>query len=101
MIGRGFSYKLLQAVAGMDDAPLEAALEKLSDADIVLVRRRTAGKRISLQACAHSGRGLRESAEEPAPGLCIAASLRLCAIASPTRLQPSRNCWRIISRKPA
>jgi class 3 adenylate cyclase len=37
VIGRGFAYKLLQAVAGMDDAPLEAALEKLSDADIVLV----------------------------------------------------------------
>ena len=36
-IGRGFSYKLLQAVAGMDNAPLEAALEKLADADIVLV----------------------------------------------------------------
>jgi class 3 adenylate cyclase/predicted ATPase len=37
VIGRGFSYKLLQAVAGMDEALLEAALEKLSDADIVLV----------------------------------------------------------------
>ena len=37
VIGRGFSYKLLKAVAGMDDAPLEAALEKLSEADIVLV----------------------------------------------------------------
>jgi predicted ATPase len=37
VIGRGFSYKLLQAIAGMDEAPLEAALEKLSDADIVLV----------------------------------------------------------------
>jgi class 3 adenylate cyclase len=37
VIGRGFSYKLLKAVAGMEDAPLEAALEKLSDADIVLV----------------------------------------------------------------
>ena len=37
VIGRGFSYKLLKAVAGMGDAPLEAALEKLSDADIVLV----------------------------------------------------------------
>jgi predicted ATPase len=37
VIGRGFSYKLLNAIAGMDDAPLEAALEKLSDADIVLV----------------------------------------------------------------
>jgi class 3 adenylate cyclase/predicted ATPase len=37
VIGRGFSYKLLQAVAGLDDAQLEVALEKLSDADIVLV----------------------------------------------------------------
>jgi tetratricopeptide (TPR) repeat protein len=37
VIGRGFSYKLLKVVAGMEDAPLEAALEKLSDADIVLV----------------------------------------------------------------
>jgi tetratricopeptide (TPR) repeat protein len=38
VIGRGFSYKLLKAVAGMEDAPLEAALEKLVDADIVLVQ---------------------------------------------------------------
>ena len=37
VIGRGFSYKLLKAIAGMDDVPLEAALEKLSDADVVLV----------------------------------------------------------------
>ena len=37
VIGRGFSYKLLKAVADMEDAPLEVALEKLSDADIVLV----------------------------------------------------------------
>ena len=38
VIGRGFSYKLLKAVAGMDGwRALEAALERLSDADIVLV----------------------------------------------------------------
>ena len=37
VIGRDSSYKLLKAAAGMDNAPLEAALEKLSDADIVLV----------------------------------------------------------------
>jgi class 3 adenylate cyclase/predicted ATPase len=37
VIGRGFSYKLLKAVAGIEDGALEAALEKLSDADIVLV----------------------------------------------------------------
>ena len=38
VIGRGFSYTLLRAVAGMDDAALEAALEKLAEADIVLVQ---------------------------------------------------------------
>jgi class 3 adenylate cyclase len=38
VIGRGFSYKLLQAVGGSDDAALKAALEKLADADILLVQ---------------------------------------------------------------
>jgi len=38
VIGRGFSYGLLRAVAGMDDAPLQAALERLAEADIVLVQ---------------------------------------------------------------
>ena len=38
VIGRGFSYRLLRDVAGMEDAPLQAALEKLADADIVLVQ---------------------------------------------------------------
>jgi predicted ATPase len=40
VIGRGFSYKLLKAVAGIDDAPLEAALEKLSDTDTRRLRLR-------------------------------------------------------------
>ncbi len=38
VIGRGFSYGLLRAVAGMEDGPLQTALEKLADADIVLVQ---------------------------------------------------------------
>jgi predicted ATPase len=38
VIGRGFSYGLLRDVAGMEDAPLQAALEKLADTDIVLVQ---------------------------------------------------------------
>jgi hypothetical protein len=38
VIGRGFSYNLLRAIAGMDDVPLQAALEKLAEADIVLVQ---------------------------------------------------------------
>ena len=38
VIGRGFSYKLLREVAGMADAPLQTALEKLAGADILLVQ---------------------------------------------------------------
>jgi len=37
-IGRGFSYGLLRAVAGMDDRALQTALERLADADILLVQ---------------------------------------------------------------
>ena len=38
VIGRDFSYALLCAVAGMDDTPLQAALDRLADADILLVQ---------------------------------------------------------------
>ena len=38
VIGRGFSYDLLRDIAGMEDAALQAALEKLAEADIVLVQ---------------------------------------------------------------
>src|SRR5262249_26084365 len=37
VIGRGFSYGLLRTVAGLDDRPLQAALEKLAETDILLV----------------------------------------------------------------
>jgi predicted ATPase len=38
VIGRGFSYALLRALAGVEDAALQAALERLADADILLVQ---------------------------------------------------------------
>ena len=38
VIGRGFSFELLRAISGMEDAPLQAALERLADADILLLR---------------------------------------------------------------
>jgi predicted ATPase len=38
VIGRDFSYKLLREIAGMGDVPLQAALERLADADILLVQ---------------------------------------------------------------
>jgi predicted ATPase len=38
VIGRDFSYALLQAVSGMEDDTLQAALERLAQADILLVQ---------------------------------------------------------------
>jgi class 3 adenylate cyclase len=38
VIGRGFSYRLLRGLAGIEDAPLQAALERLAEADILLVQ---------------------------------------------------------------
>jgi tetratricopeptide (TPR) repeat protein len=38
VIGRGFSYRLLREVAGMAEALLQASLEKLAEADMVLVQ---------------------------------------------------------------
>jgi class 3 adenylate cyclase/predicted ATPase len=38
VIGREFSYPLLRAAAGMDDTPLQTALDQLAEADILLVQ---------------------------------------------------------------
>jgi tetratricopeptide (TPR) repeat protein len=38
VIGRGFSYGLLRALTGMADAALQAALEQLAEADILLLQ---------------------------------------------------------------
>ena len=38
VIGRSFSYGLLSEIAGLEDATLQAALEKLADADILVVQ---------------------------------------------------------------
>jgi class 3 adenylate cyclase/tetratricopeptide (TPR) repeat protein len=37
VLGRGFSYSLLQSVAGLDKRALQAALERLAEADILFV----------------------------------------------------------------
>ncbi len=38
VLGRGFSYQLVRAVAKMEDGALQAALERLAEADILLVQ---------------------------------------------------------------
>ena len=37
VLGRGFSYALLQSVAGLDEGALQSALERLTEADILFV----------------------------------------------------------------
>jgi predicted ATPase len=37
VIGRDFSYDLLRAVAGIDDAALQKTLDRLAEADILLM----------------------------------------------------------------
>ena len=38
VMGRDFPYQLLRAVTGMEDGPLQVALERLAEADILLVQ---------------------------------------------------------------
>ena len=62
---------------------------------------RAARKRLSLQARAHPGRGLRESAQEPAPGLAPPRRRNFARPLRRLRPRPSRKRWPITSRKPA
>ena len=38
VLGRGFCYPLIRAVADMEDTALQTALERLAEADILLVQ---------------------------------------------------------------
>ena len=100
VIGRDFSYPLLRAVAGMEDAPLQTALDRLAEADILLVQ----GYR-QMPSIASSTRSFRMQlmriCSRADARLCIAASAIPCATSLPIPLQPSRNCWRIISLRQA
>ena len=72
VLGREFSYRLLSDVsssaAGFDELRLQAALDRLTEADLLFVGRRPSDRRLPFQARADPGRGLREPAQEPPPG---------------------------------
>ena len=68
VIGRGFSYKLLTGRRRNGRCATGSGAGKAFRCRHRAGGRRAARKRLPLQACAHSGRGLRESPEEPAPG---------------------------------
>src|SRR6516165_12287561 len=71
VIGRGFSYGLLRALAGMEDAALQAALEQLAEADILLVQGFPPDCDYRFKH-AYSGCGLRKSSQEPPAGAASA-----------------------------
>ena len=81
VIGRDFSYSLLRTIAGMDDTPLQATLDRLADADILLVQGIPPDadyrfKHALIQDAAYEN--LLKS--RAVARLCIAARARFCAI---------------------
>ena len=69
VIGRGFSYGLIRDVAGMEDAALQTALEKLAEADIVLVQGLPPESDYRFKHALIQDAAYENSAQKPAPGL--------------------------------
>ena len=100
VIGRDFSYSLVHAVAGMDDTPLQAALEQLAEADILLVQVCRPNAIIALSTRSFRMRLMRTCSRSGAK-FCIDVSARCCATVLPPPRHPSRSCWRITSPRRA
>ena len=84
VIGRGFSYALLRNVAGMEDAPLQAALERLAEADILLVQGMPPESDYRFKHALIQDAAYENLAKKPAPGIAsprcrdFAGSFRRC-----------------------
>ena len=92
VIGRDFSYALLSSVAGLEDAPLQTVVGTARRGRHSAGAGLAARIRLSFQARAHSGRGLRELTKEPASDSApprrrgLARSIRCCAETEPELL---------------
>ena len=97
VLGRGFSYALLQSVAGLDEGALRSSLERLAEADILFVE----GDGAQATYCFKHAL-IQDAAYDEA---CSRAAARRCMpgrpIASAKALRPNPRRSRIISRKPA
>jgi Predicted ATPase len=98
VIGRDFSYSLLRTIAGMDDTPLQATLDRLADADILLVQGIPPDADYRFKHALIQERLMRICSRAVAR-LCIGARARFCAISLLPPLQPNRSCWRITLRR--
>ena len=97
VLGRGFSYALLQSVAGLDEGALQSALERLAEADILFVEGDGAASDLPLQARADPGRRLRQPAQEPPPGAACAG----CRNPARKRIARTRSDRPSFHRRPA
>ncbi len=68
VLGRGFSYALLQSVAGLDEGALQSALERARRGRHSVRRGPWSASDLPLQARADPGCGLRQLAQKPPPG---------------------------------
>ena len=55
VLGRGFSYALVQSLAGLDEGALQSSLDRLAEADIIFVEGDGAASNLSFQARADPG----------------------------------------------
>ncbi len=100
VIGRGFSYGLLRAVADLDDVALRTALERLAEADILLVQglppeSEYRFKHALIQDAAYENL-LKSRRQVLHRGIAEALRDQFGRVA-----QPNRSCWRIILRRRA
>ena len=71
VLGRGFSYALLQSVAGLDEGALQSALDRLAEADILLVEGDGPRSELPLQARADQDAAYESLLPEPPPGAAL------------------------------
>jgi predicted ATPase len=100
VIGRDFSYGLLRAVANMEDASLQMALERLAEADILLVQGLPRTPIIASSTRSFRMRLMRICSKAGAR-YCTGALEKSCATSSPAPLRRSRSCLHIISLRRA
>ena len=93
VLGREFSYELLQAVSSIDEALLQQGLTQLVEAELVYQRGLATTGDLSVQACPHSGHRVSIIAEEQAPAV---ASADCPSIGRPIS-RDSRNSTRVVS----
>ena len=97
VIGRDFSYALIRSVAGIEDGPLQVALDRLAEADILLVQGVPPEsdyrfKHALIQDAAYEN--LLKSRRQ-------VLHRRIAEVLRDQFRQPSRSCWRITLRKQA